>query len=52
MTSQEDSAGYVIDYGIDTQCEEYITNQLENCPPGETIFYLWKELEPHEPTLG
>ena len=25
---------------------------LENCPPGETNFYLWKELEPHEPTLG
>ena len=25
MTSQEDSAGYVIDYGIDTQREEYIT---------------------------
>jgi ribosomal protein S18 acetylase RimI-like enzyme len=25
---------------------------LQNCPPGETIFYLWKELEPREPALG
>lgn len=22
---------------------------LENCPPGETAFYLWKNLDQHDP---
>jgi ribosomal protein S18 acetylase RimI-like enzyme len=31
----------------------YVTyGTLENCPPGETVYYLWKQLDQREPVLS